>query len=317
MNQKFYRIAKDFFEYCNKTNQARVYKFTVSARDLKNLFDYDTSFHWETGITAQMSALINRYIEIPQETKDQFFKGGIGFWDCDKDSDLYTIYRLYKIMWLAKDIRKNGQKMPLQIIQAGRNYHTHPGSDKKFAITYLTPLQHIDCFYIWYPLTDPDPWIWTINNKEVKTAEQFVEMFEHREDDSFVLEMDDIRFTEDGFHLNNNHFDPWAEGIDLGLRKYGNKRAGLDMTLKTVSYRDAVHRHHMDLDPNLKDLIRHDGDRFYLDDFIFDMKHGRWQPQHIGNLPKSLLDDQFKFDENTAEMFNAVRANIGKGRHYL
>lgn len=317
MNRKYYELAEKFFEYCNRTNLARVYKFTVSAKQLKNLFDFDTSCHWETGITAQMSDLINRFINIPQETKDQFFKGGIGFWDCDTDDDLYTIYRLYKIMWLAQDIKKNGQKMPLQIIQAGRNYHTHPGSDKKFAITYLSPLDRIECFYIWYPLTDPDPWVWTIDNTEVNNAEQFCAMFNHRTDDSFVLEMDDVRFQQDGFTLNNPHFEPWAEGIDLGLRKYGNKRDGLDMTLKTISYRDAVHRQRMDLDPDLKDKIRHDDDRFYLGDFTFEMRHGRWQPSHIGKLPKSLIDSSFQFDENTAEMFNAVKANIGKGRHYL
>lgn len=317
MKPEHFQLAEQFFEYCNKTNLARVYKFTVSAKDLRNLFDFDTSFHWDTGITAQMSELINRFIDIPQETKDRFFQGGIGVWDCDKEDDLYTIYRLYKIMWLSKDIRKNGQKMPLQIIQAGRNYHTHPGSDKKFAITYLSPLKYIDCFYIWYPLTDPDPWIWTINNKEVKDADDFCAMFGHRDDDSFVLEMDDVRFTTDGYTTNNQHFDPWAEGIDLGLRKYGNKRPGLDMTLKTISYRDAVHRNKMDIDQDLKEQIRLENDRFYLGDFIFEMRHGRWQPQHIGRLPKSLIDSAFQFNEDTAEMFNAVKANIGKGRHYL
>ena len=314
MSNNYLDKAEEFFRWCDTTAQARVYSFEVPSSQLHSILDHDTSFYYETSIRAVFSNNIEKYVTMDKEVIDRFYNTHWGNFNEYDDPDLYFVYQMHKILWLANDIKKRGQVMPIQLIQTGRTYGAHPGSDKKIAMLLFNPQVNIKGFYIHYPVVDPDPWIWTIENDEIKNAQDFVEMFPHRDDKSFLLTVDDINFTEHGYTLNDSHMVPWAEGIEMGIRKYGNKRPGLDITLKTISYRDAVHRKAMAKSADMfKSLnINVDGDRFEFGDWVFFKRNGMWV-EHRELSYGSPLSTQ----TSSGPVLNTVVANRGEGRHYL
>ena len=310
-------VAKEFWSWCNQTAMAHVYEFTADGNDILSLLNFDTSDHNGTGMRSVMSDYIDEYQKIDPEQIEWFRNTTENTW-VPEDGDTYLCYRLYKMLWLANDIAEKGQKAPIQLLQSGREYQCHPGSDKKFVITYLQQLDKIHGFYIWYPMLDNSPWIWTVPNREIQTAEEFLGIFQHADHPTFVLEANDVTFTKDGFQCDNEHMTPFAEGTLLGLKKYGNLKDELNLTVKHLSYRDGVHRKNMDMDKTLLDQIYFsDEDTFRMGRFTFIRRHDGWWPVHLLNSPRSLIDAKWKNDDKKSTFFNRKRSNLGIGRHYL
>lgn len=314
MSNDYINKAEEFFRWCNTTAQARVYYFEVPSAKIQSIMDHDTSFYYGTSMRGVFSENIEKYVSMDKQIIDRFYSTHWGRFNQHDDPDLYFVYQMHKILWLANDIRKRGQIMPIQLIQTGRTYNAHPGSDKKISMLMFNPHLNVKGFYIHYPIVDPDPWIWTVENDEIKTAQEFFDLFPHRDDKSFILTTEDVNFKQDGFNVSDNHLVPWAEGIDMGLRKYGNKREGLDITLKTISYRDAVHRKAMVKSAEMfKSLnINVDGDRFEFGDWVFFKRNGMWTEYRELDYGSPLSTNV-----SPGPVLNTIVANRGQGRHYL
>lgn len=308
-----------FWDWMERTDRARILKFTTSGKKLYSLFDSDPISAGETSMIGVLSKKIEAFKNVPQSTKNWFkYESYPRDWSHnDGNADVYLCYQMFKLLWLARDIREKEQEAPVQLIQAGRNYHCHPGSDKKHVITLLQPMDEVRCFYIWYPELDPDPWVWTQPYEEIHTMEEFVEMFPRADHNTFTFEHGSVRFTADDWESTTNHFNPFADGAFKGCKKYGKIRSDkFDLTLEHLSYKDAVHRMGMFESRHMIDDIYFEDDRtFILGDFKFiRLDDGTWYPEKFLNKPSSLIDTTWRHDPDRAIFFNNEKPNIGLHR---
>jgi len=291
-----------FYDWMHTTGRARIIKFTENGPKLRSLFDSDTKSDI-LAITKSTSSLIEQFKNVSAERKQYFVENSSSIDWNPENPDLYICYRLFKMLWLTLDIQKNGIQSPLQLYQNGRNYLSHPGSDKKFAITYLKPLDDITCFYIWYPELDQTPWHWTIPHSEINTPEEFISLFVKSDDPTFKFFNVDVNITTQGWkHNGPAHMDPWASGLWLTCKKthkWVNDK--FNYTIPTISYTDAVHRHGMEKELDLFYTIDFNSDKskFFLGEFKFLYRNGYWLPNiYTKNIPKSIIDEGFIFKEN-------------------
>lgn len=140
------------------TQKSKILKFSTSSTELLPWLDLDAIKH------------VSDYIELAYNTDleklDTFEK---------LNSDLKY---LLKIAWLIKDISTNGQQNPIQLIQSGDKYLSHPGTARLLVLTYILPSDKIDAFYIWHKEFDANPFF-LHNATEVKSAKEFVKLFKH------------------------------------------------------------------------------------------------------------------------------------------
>lgn len=312
ISQENLQQLNKFWDWMERTDRARVFSFEASGKTLYSLFDSDPMSAHDTSMLTILHQKIERYAAVDEETK-RFFKEESYPRDWVGKSDIYTCYQLFKILWLARDIKeRDRQEAPIQLIQTGRNYHCHPGSDKKYVITLLQPLEKVRCFYIWYPELDPVPWVWTQPYKEVQSPEEFIDMFDRADHNTFNLEHGVVRFTPDDYECPE-HFNPFANGAHKACKKYGKIRSDkFDLELEHLSYRDAVHRMGMFENKQLIDEIYFEDENiFHLGEFKFIKVDGIWTPEKYMNKPKSLIDTEWRHDEDRAIFFRNEKPNIG------
>lgn len=307
-----------FWNWMTQTGRARIYRFDVSSVELYKLLAYEPIGVFEKSMHQSMSDLIDSYLDISPEKVQHFIKHSEPNEWYAHNSDLYICYRMLKLLWLCEDVKGNGIQAPMQLIQHGRQYRSHPGSDKKFALTFLDQHHNVPMFYIWYPELDPAPWIWTIPHQEVKTPAEFCEMFVNVFHTSFDIKYCDVTFTNDDIDFNNDHhFHPWAEGALAACKKYGKVKEGakFNLTLPTLSYTDGVHRAggHADIEHVMK-KIRHQDGIFHFGDYKFVHYNNLWVLDRYLNLPTSLVDTDWCWDESRAIYFDNKKPNISRYR---
>jgi hypothetical protein len=316
LSQKNQQELEKFWNWMERTDRARIFSFETSGNTLYSLFDSDPISAGETSMIRVLNEKIESYRLVDEKTK-RFFKEESYPKDWIGDNpELYNCYQMFKILWLARDIKsRDRQEAPIQLIQMGRNYHCHPGSDKKYVITLLQPLASVRGFYIWYPELDPAPWIWTQPYEEVKSPEEFIAMFDRADHNTFTLEHGTVTFTHDEFQCQT-HFEPFANGAHKACKKYGKIRNNnFHLELEHLSYKDAVHRMGMFENRNfIDDIFFENEDVFRLGDFKFLKINGIWTPEKFINAPASLIDTEWKHDPDRAIFFNNTKPNIGLHR---
>jgi hypothetical protein len=313
ISRKNMRSVKRLYFWLEENPQAKVVKFKASSTELRQLFDKDCHAFYEAGVVANLSMLIDRFKQVPADIVEEFITSTRNEdWYKWNNEDYYACYQMLKILWLDRDIKKNGQQAPVQIIKTIESYHCHPGSDKKYAMTLLNPLDSIDCFYIWYPQLDPDPWFNIIDYQEVKTPEEFVDMFSMADHKTFYFEHGTVDFHETGYDTDVEHFRPMADAASDLLLKIA-KREGVKAPVFSVdhlSYRDSVHRHQME---QVTDLLRQvyfiNDEHFRMGeyDFSWDDKLKIWIPDFKTTFPKSLWDPDYQ-----GESFFKFRMDVKK-----
>ena len=306
-----------FWDWMETTGRAEIWYFEASGRTLYELANCDAKD--DTGIEEILHTKIEHFISVPDETKEYFINESTDDeWNPEVDEDLYTCYQMLKFLWLAQDIGGQNQEAPMQMIQSGRNYSFHPGSDKRIVITYLKPINPVKCFYIWYPEQDQTPWFWTNEVCHlIKTPEQFVDLFCRADHPTFNFRYDEVTFTQEDYKLSDTHFDPWAIGVHLGLRKWGKiKSDKFCKTIPTLSYNDGIHRAAMVENRELLRTARIRGKGcFQLGPFRFVHHRGKWcYGPDLQNYPGSIVDSNYTIDNGRTKSFSNGIANIGRYR---
>jgi len=290
-----------FWDWMETTGRAKIVSFQVPGRKLYELINLDVATFNETNIERVLSDKIDQFIRIPSEKKKYFIeKSDTHEWTWDNDPDLYICYQMLKFLWLAEDMGWNNQEAPVQLIQTGRNYNCHPGSDKKNIITYLQPMPWIRGFYIWYPEFDQTPWHWSINHDYISNPDDFIKMFHRATHDTFNFKYTEAKFTYSGYETEP-HFEPWACGLHLGMKKWGHIQSEkFNITLPTLSYHDGVHRQGIHDRRDLFDKLRVHKDKFDFGKFTFVKYRGMWVYAKWLNQPKSLIDTEYKYNREIA-----------------
>lgn len=310
-----------FWDWMERTDRARIFSFEASGKTLYSLIDSDPIESRTTNMISVLSSNIESFINTPDDIK-KYFRDESDPRDWSRansngDEGLYACYRIFKTLWLARDIReKDRQEAPVQLIQTGRNYHFHPGSDKKHVITLLQPLESVRCFYIWYPELDPAPWVWTQPYEEIKNQEDFINLFDRVDHGTFKFEHGTVTFNKEDWASTRNHFKPFAAGALKACRKYGKMRSDkFHLELEHLSYHDAVHRMGMyESTWMIDDIYLENEHTFMLGDFKFIKIDGTWMPEKFLNKPTSLVDSEWRHDPDRAIFFNNTRPNIGLHR---
>jgi hypothetical protein len=307
-----------FWTWMTQTGRAKIFQFSIHGDELfKLLGSGDNRGNLTTGMHRGMSDMIDDYLEVDPGMLDFFINHSTTADWTKNNQDLYACYRVLKAVWLSEDVAKNGIQAPMQLIQHGRNYRTHPGSDKKFVITYLNPQPNIPMFYIWYPELDPAPWIWTVSHREVRSPEEFCDMFVNAQHPTFRIVFSEITFTNEGAECTEEHLLPWAQGAHYSCQKYGKLNPNLNLTLPTVSYTDAVHRmgSRQEIKRIMKKIERTGDDVFWLGgDLKFIRYNGVWALERFLNFPVSLVDQDWCWDQSRAIYYDNTRPNISKHR---
>lgn len=306
-----------FYDWMHKTGRARIIRLSSDGYDLRSLFDHDTKLP-VTDIQKNVSDLISSFYYLSSEERELFFNSEPTLWNSSNPS-IYLCYRIFKLWWLTEDIKKNGIESPLQIYQSGRNYLCHPGSDKKFSITYVNPQENIKCFYIWYPELDNAPWHWTVPYEEVNTPEEFIKMFPRIKNPTFRLMQSTVTITPEGWNNHGDiHLDPWTEGTWLSCKKHGKFISDkFKLELPTLSYTDAIHRWGMFENISAFKNIKFVNDtKFLLGNYKFLKVNGYWIPNRFNNFPKSIIDTEWKYSIGTTMSTKNMRSSASEYRRW-
>lgn len=289
------KLVDQFYSKISDSN-IQVYKFEIESLTLRSLFDYDPFDYENTSMVSTLSSYIDRFNQIPQNKKDEFLKSPTYDWYESLDAELYQCYQLFKILWLCRDIKLNGQQAPIQFFKTLDTYLCHPGSDKRYAVTLLEPIPVIKGFYIHYPELDPEISL-PAAMSTVDSADDFVGMFEKAHEHSFNFEVGDVYLDNDDFK-SSGHFAPFARESQLVLKK----RTGMDqMTIPHISYRDSVHREKMLESIHIISEIYQESDSvFHLGEYTFHKVSGHWIPEVVLNYPQSIIDNNYVWQEQKA-----------------
>lgn len=309
-----------FFDWIDTTGRAQIVSFNLSGRELYELTNNDPLTNITTSVEYIIHDKISKWISVPEEKKEYFIEKSMPWeWTSTNDPDLYVCYQMLKFLWLAKDIGGDNQEAPVQIIQHGRKYSCHPGSDKRVVVSYLKPLEVIRCFYIWYPEFDNAPIHWMLPHEEISEPIDFEDMFVRCDDETFQLKYEEINFTKQGFSDDiNHHFGPWAAGMHLAHRKWGKiKNNKFNVTIPTISYHDGVHRRQMDKSRDLLRDIKVRFDTFKYGDFDFIKYNGMWRLKSRVHYPASIVDENHHYDKDRAMSFGNKNSSIPKHRKYM
>lgn len=309
-----------FYDWAHTTGRAQVIHIKSNSRELRSLLDPDTNGGRLGQVMTGFSNLIDKFRDVDKETKQRFCELHHGEWN--DDGDLYTCYKMIKSLWLINDIRDKGIDAPMQLINNGRYYTTHPGGDKKISTVFLQDLETIDLFYIWYPEIDQQPWHWSHDNwTQIHTAQELAGLFRKSDDPRFSWHYEAVTFTagDDGFTVKDEQFEPWARGTALWMRKFGKYKSNPDkfrLELPTFSYTDTIHREAMmDMGPRklLNQLIFH-GDIFMFGDHMFKRKADGWLYEGFDHYPRSLVDTDFRTDANKSRVISNTKNNLSRLR---
>lgn len=287
-----------FWNWMDETGRAQIIKFDIPGEQLRKLFDHDVQDFWNTSLIVSLSEHIDEFINIGQDKKDEFMQMDNSQWS-KLDGDKYTCYRMFKLLWLARDIKqKNVQEAPVQIFKSKHGYNCHPGSDKRFIITLLQPLESVRCFYIHYPELDPTPYHANLPHTVISDPNDFVRMFYRADHETFTFGTESATFCDNDLHLSDDHIYPFAAAahrIYKGFfnKEYPEKPLQIYEELLHISYRDAIHRRGMMEQLELLNEIYVDGDTFHLGEFKFVRMNGIWTPEEYSHFPKSLIDQNW------------------------
>lgn len=312
-----------WFDWAHTTGRAQVIHLKSNSRQLRSLLDPHPISGRIGGVMGGFSDQIDEFRKISKDTKNRFAEMEHHEWN--DDPDIYLCYQMVKKLWLINDIRERGIDAPMQLINNGRYYTTHPGGDKKIATVFLQDLEEIELFYIWYPEVDQQPIHWSTEDwRQLHNAEEVASIFKRSDDPRFTWHYEDVTFThgDKGCSWENEQFMPWAKGMAMWLRKIGKSASNPDkfkLTLPTFSYTDTIHREAMQtLGPKklLNQMIFHN-DIFMYGDLMFKRKSDGWLYEGFDHFPRSLVDYDHKPDPNRMRVVSNTRSNISRLRRDL
>lgn len=311
----------EFWNWMEETDRARIVFIKAPGRDFYNMFNKDTNGFGTTSLIWTMHEKIQAYQDVDPDKREWFINESMPkHWSMEYDEELYKCYQLFKLLWLTNDINQNGLKMPIQLYKNGREYHCHPGSDKKLSICYIDPLPKIQAFYIWYPELDATPWHWGTNYEEVTDQKALLNWFAHRYEPTFKLNTDWGTFTRDGYEITDDHIRPWAGGAWRACQKYGKFRSEkTKIELPHLSYKDAVHRMKMD---HTRELMK---EMYFVNDTHFQFgRYDFYKPREMWTIsrlldskPASIIDNEAYIkgkSENHDIVFSGRETNISRER---
>ena len=314
-----------FWRYLETRPDIKVISLTLNSHQMRSLFDKDVHDYFNTSTVSGLSEIIDAYIETSQEDRDWFVnESHSGHWSSVQE-DTYVIYQMFKVTWLKNDIAKNGVQAPVQLFKTVESYHCHPGSDKKYALSVLDRVETIPAFYIWYPELDPDPFFEHYEHTEIKTAQEFIDMFVMANHDTFNFEWGKLEVTKpEGSKIGGpvewkgmDHFTAIADNICEILRKkeLRSHNEGINPWIfepwseQHLSYHDSVHRTQME---NQKEIVNNiylvDEETFNLDGIIFNKikiaDTHIWMPEQFNNFPQSIADKNWQYDPESCLKFS-------------
>jgi len=81
------------------------------------------------------------------------------FWNNEDWPEEYEELKyVLKLGWLITDIKQNGLKNPIQLLQSSnQKYIVHPGTARILVLSYLLPLEKIKVVYVWDNALDQNP----------------------------------------------------------------------------------------------------------------------------------------------------------------
>tara|TARA_B100001248_G_scaffold262730_1_gene261790 strand:- start:13331 stop:14335 length:1005 start_codon:yes stop_codon:yes gene_type:complete len=312
-------LVNGFWNWMETTDRARIVKFNVPGRTLRSIFDSDPLE--STTLIDTMSDKIKRYQSVSPFRKQQFKITDPAQWTEDEslggNIDIYSCYSIFKLWWLSQSIDKEEQQSPLQIIQVGRKYSCHPGSDKRIVLCLLKPQARVRCFYVHYPEFDPSPWHWTLPYDEVNTPDELVEMFHCANHHTFRFFHTNVKIDGHTFHVDDYHYKPFALGLHKAAVKYRKikNKEKFKVDVDHLTYVDAIHRMGMMESKEMIDDIYFKNDwTFQLGEFKFLLVNDTWLPESFVKAPKSLIDSKYKTNTLTANSFTNNRPNISRHR---
>lgn len=306
---------EQFWHWADTTGRAKVYRFDIAGDRLERLVAVDT-LKFASATHLGLSNLITDFLSVSTESLNFFINYSEPADWTARHPDLYACYRMFKLLWLCEDIRSNGVQAPMQLIQHGRGYRTHPGSDKKFVLTLLEPRRSIPMFYIWYPELDPAPWIWTTPHTEVTSPEDFCDLFAKVQHPTFQFKYEEILLGESAPVCSDPHLMPWAQGAHYACVKYGKIKPRFSLRLPTISYTDAVHRQglHADIKHIMSQAHQTDPDVFRMANHRFIQHQGIWMLDRFLNFPTSLVDTDWRWRADQAVYFDNQQPCISDNR---
>lgn len=287
-------LVDNFFKQIQDTD-IKVFQFSMDPESVRALFDYDPCEFEDTCMVTTLSEYIDIFNTVSEDKKVQFLCSENSNWYRSNDEDLYTCYQLFKILWLCQDIKKNGQQAPIQFIKTNESYLCHPGSDKRYAISLLEPIDTIQCFYIYYPEIDYDLDIPAKLN-QISDPDEFISLFSQANQQTFHIEGGDVSLKSDGSYKSCDHFEPFAR--EACGSKMCMDKTEWEIQVPHLSYRDRIHREKMLSDLEIfSQIVQVEDDEFHLGEYKFFKIDGIWTPERFANKhPESLIDKNFTFD---------------------
>lgn len=315
-----------WFDWAHTTGRAQVIHMKSNSRQLRSILDphpQGNKYPRLGGVMGGFSDEIDEFRAVDKETRERFVT--LPHWEWNNEPDLYTCYKMIKKLWLINDIRDRGIDAPMQLINNGRYYTTHPGGDKKIATVFLQDLEEVELFYIWYPEVDQQPIHWSMDDwTQLHTAEEVASIFKRSSDPRFNWHYEEVTFThgDSGWSVEDEQFFPWAQGMAMWLRKFGKSKSNPEkfrLTLPSFSYTDTIHREAM-IDMGPKKLLNQmvfKGNIFMFGDMMFKRHVDGWIYEGFDHFPRSLVDYDFKPDPNRMRVISNTKNNISRNRQDL
>lgn len=189
-----------------------------------------------------------------------------------EDDKYYHIKRVFKIAWLIKSLKENGNKNPIQLLQSENGkYFCHPGTDRSLILTYIDPVDTINGFYIWYHDLDPNPFLLDFNHEIIKNPFTFLSKFKFNKNLSFrKIKMN--KFLDVSDKLNSNAMFLTAKNCFEKIQK--------EYSVDFLSYYDNTQWKELRKEFTLDNYVKISEEEITLIDIKFKKLKGMWIPQY-------------------------------------
>tara|TARA_B100000035_G_scaffold176643_1_gene150625 strand:- start:1768 stop:2697 length:930 start_codon:yes stop_codon:yes gene_type:complete len=285
----YYRI-KDFYNWMNTTQEAKIIKFKITPDQLFGLQCHQgkQGYKWHNAQYEAFTSIIDNFILASEDVKLKYMNGefsrGSSIYNCYPESNdyAYWLYKAMKMYWLYESIKDDCQHAPIQMHKFRNGYRFHPGSDKKNALYLLGRLNNLDTdvFYIWYKTLDPDFEKLGYDYEVVETAEEFKDLFVKWRHDSFkIISGKTIIHPSYDYKKSDEHLEVSSYFASESMKWDGNKN--LPYHIHHISYNDNIHHIGIDLYIDMIMNFKYTEDKFTLPNgisFVKKYTNTEWNP---------------------------------------
>lgn len=162
------QILHNVGKFFDNPNDSIVYKIKIPTDALYGLLDHDLAKTFSNHIDFAQTQDLN-------EIDANLNKYNTSGWP----SQLNCIRILYKIIWLLKDIERQGRIVtPFQFIKTQYGYMVHPGTTKLLVSAYLNPIDIHEGFYVHSPQIDHEGLLLNYETGKIDKTEDFISLFD-------------------------------------------------------------------------------------------------------------------------------------------